>query len=88
MAVTIRVPATTANMGPGFDSLGCAFMLYNRVTFDFSDHFSITGCDEEFTTKDNLCYRAFVATCDYAKVDVPTVSLHIAAEIPVSRGLG
>ena len=88
MAVTIRVPATTANMGPGFDSLGCAFMLYNRVTFDFSDHFSITGCDEEFTTKDNLCYRAFVATCDYAKVAVPTVSLHIDADIPVSSGLG
>ena len=30
MAVTVQVPATTANMGPGFDSLGCAFALYNR----------------------------------------------------------
>lgn len=88
MSVTVRVPATTANMGPGFDSLGCAFTLYNRVTFSFSDTFEIVGCDEEFRTKDNLCYRAFVTTCEYANADVPTVKIEIDAEIPVSSGLG
>ena len=31
--VTIRVPATTANLGPGFDAFGCALSLYTDVTF-------------------------------------------------------
>ncbi len=30
--VTIRVPATTANLGPGYDCLGVALQIYNRVT--------------------------------------------------------
>ena len=30
--VTLRIPATTANLGPGFDSLGCALALYNTIT--------------------------------------------------------
>ena len=32
--VTIRVPATTANLGPGFDAFGCALGLYTDVTFE------------------------------------------------------
>ena len=32
--VTIRVPATTANLGPGFDAFGCALSLYTDVTFE------------------------------------------------------
>ena len=30
--ITVRVPATTANIGPGFDSMGCALALYNTIT--------------------------------------------------------
>ena len=33
MAITVRVPATTANIGPGFDCLGAALTLYNQFTF-------------------------------------------------------
>ena len=48
--VTIRVPATTANLGPGFDAFGCALGLYTDVTFEETDEgLSITGCPEEFT---------------------------------------
>ena len=32
--VTVRVPATTANLGPGFDTLGLALALYNTLTFE------------------------------------------------------
>ena len=32
--ITLRVPATTANLGPGFDSFGCALTLYNVYTFE------------------------------------------------------
>ena len=36
-SVTVRVPATSANCGPGFDSLGLALTLYNEFTFTISD---------------------------------------------------
>ena len=53
--VTIRVPATTANLGPGFDAFGCALSLYTDVTFEETDAgLEITGCDEAFTGPDNL----------------------------------
>ena len=35
--VTVRVPATTANLGPGFDAFGCALSLYTDVTFEETD---------------------------------------------------
>ena len=48
--VTIRVPATTANLGPGFDAFGCALSLYTYVTFEETESgLEITGCDESFT---------------------------------------
>lgn len=88
MAVTIQVPATTANMGPGFDSLGCAFALYNRFTFEIADSTSVHGCDDAFKGEDNLALIAFRETCRYAGVTPPCVKLTIAADIPVSSGLG
>ena len=43
--VTIRVPATTANLGPGFDAFGCALSLYTDVTFEETKAgLEITGC--------------------------------------------
>ena len=60
--VTIRVPATTANLGPGFDAFGCALSLYTDVTFEESDWgLEITGCPEEFTGPDNLAYVSYCA---------------------------
>ena len=45
--VTIRVPATTANLGPGFDAFGCALSLYTDVTFEETEWgLEITGCEE------------------------------------------
>ena len=42
--VTIRVPATTANLGPGFDAFGCALSLYTDVTFEETESgLEITG---------------------------------------------
>ena len=56
-SVTIRVPATTANLGPGFDAFGCALSLYTDVTFEETDAgLEITGCDEAYTGPDNLAY--------------------------------
>ena len=54
--VTVRVPATTANLGVGFDTLGCALRLYNTLSFTLSDKLSFSGCDKEYQTPDNLAY--------------------------------
>ena len=42
--VTVRVPATSANIGPGFDSLGMAFSFYNLFSFDYMKGFCDTDC--------------------------------------------
>lgn len=87
-SVTVRVPATSANMGPGFDTLGVALSLYNTLTFTRSDTPSVTGCDTRFAGGDNLALRAFRATCTHVGVIPPAVALHIRADVPASRGLG
>ena len=87
--VTIRVPATTANMGPGFDAFGCALQLYTDVTFEETEcGLEITGCDEEFTGPDNLAYVSYCAVLSSLSEEIRGVKIHIDAHIPVCRGLG
>ena len=88
-SVTIRVPATTANLGPGFDSFGCALQLYTDVTFEETDcGLEITGCDQAFTGPDNLAYVAYCAVLASLSEEVKGVKIHIDAHIPMCRGLG
>jgi len=87
--VTIRVPATTANLGPGFDAFGCALSLYTDVTFEEMDEgLEITGCPEEFTGPDNLVYTSYCAVLNTMSEEVRGVKIHIDAHIPICRGLG
>ena len=86
--VTVRVPATTANLGVGFDTLGCALQLYNTLSFTLSDKLSFSGCDEEYQTPDNLAYQGFAAVYTHEGKPVPDVHIAISADIPVCRGLG
>ena len=87
--VTIRVPATTANLGPGFDAFGCALSLYTDVTFEETDSgLEITGCDEAFTGPDNLAYTSYCAVLASLSEEVRGVKIHINAHIPICRGLG
>ena len=88
-AVTIRVPATTANMGPGFDAFGCALQLYTDVTFEETEcGLEITGCDEEFTGPDNLAYVSYCAVLASLSEEIRGVKIHIESQIPICRGLG
>ena len=57
--VTIRVPATTANLAAGFDVLGCALGLYNTLSFTPAERLSFSGCDEQYQTTENLAYVAY-----------------------------
>ena len=88
--VTIRVPATTANLGPGFDAFGCALSLYTDVTFEETDDttLTITGCDEAFTGPDNLAYTSYCAVLASLNEEVRGIKIHIDAHIPICRGLG
>ncbi len=87
--VTIRVPATTANLGPGFDAFGCALSLYTDVTFEETPSgLEITGCDEEFTGPDNLAYVSYCAVLSSLSEEIRGVKIHIHADIPIGRGLG
>ena len=84
--VTIRVPATTANLGPGFDSFGCALGLYNELTFEKTEGgLSFSGCDPRYANRDNLAYQAYRAAME--DMGLPVGGLHIRMEthIPVSR---
>ena len=87
--VTIRVPATTANLGPGFDAFGCALSLYTDVTFEETEEgLEITGCDECYAGPDNIAYTAYCAVLASLSEEVRGVKIHIDSQIPICRGLG
>ncbi|MBF0846185.1 homoserine kinase, partial [Streptococcus danieliae] len=61
--VEIRVPATSANVGCGFDSLGLALNLYTYFTFEeIESGFELVGFDEKFNDENNLVYKTFLYT--------------------------
>lgn len=96
MSVIVTVPATTANLGPGFDCIGAALSLYNR--FEFTPLYSesnafeieVTGLDAERVTTDesNLAYQAFQHYYRQIGQTPSAVHLSIELEIPLARGLG
>ena len=87
--VRVRVPATTANIGPGFDCLGCALGLYAYFDCEIMEGgLEITGCPEAFRNEENLFVRAFRRAEREIGAHSPGLRLHIQTEVPVSRGLG
>lgn len=86
--IRITVPATSANLGIGYDILGMAVSLYSHFTFDRAETLTITGCPEQFQNEDNLVYESFVnALAEWGEKTFP-VSIDISTEVPVARGLG
>lgn len=86
--IKIQVPATTANIGCGFDTLGMALTLYSTFTFDKNDCFKITGCDTKYQNEDNLVITSYKKVFEKLNKEIIPVSLNIETDIPVSRGLG
>lgn len=87
--ISIRVPATSANLGPGFDSLGIALNLYNKFTFEeIPDGLEIIGSLDYENDKNNLVYTSMVKTFNYIGYKAKGVRINIESNIPVSRGLG
>ena len=90
--ITVRAPATTANMGPGFDSLGMALEVFNTISIERSDQFSIritgNGAGELSTGPDNMVYRGVAAVYSAAGAELPPLAVACHNEIPLRRGLG
>ena len=86
--ICVKVPATSANCCVGFDTLGMALDWFATFYFEPNPEFVIEGCSDEFKNEDNLVIVGFKKTCDYMKVDMPTLKLKIDTDIPSSRGLG
>ena len=88
----IRVPASTTNLGPGFDVLGMALNLYNTFEISESDNLEIEveGEGNEALARDesNLVYRSAEALYDYVGKKCPLLKIRIINDIPLARGLG
>ena len=92
MMCKIRVPASTANLGPGFDSVGLALSLYLTVEVYKSDYWSVKGLSEEMRSfpedETNFIIRVAQRTASRYGVDLPPCRLLVDSEIPLARGLG
>ena len=86
--IRVTVPATSANLGIGYDTLGMAVSLYSHFTFERSERLRISGCPEEFQNEDNLVYVSLVDALEAWGEEPFPVSIDIATEVPVARGLG
>ena len=95
--ITVRVPATSANLGPGFDALGLALRLHNTLTIGLasSPEIEIEGEGEETLPRDpsHLAYRAamaVVARAEETPGTPPVRALRLTQRnaIPLGRGLG
>ena len=91
--VTVKVPATSANLGSGFDSVGVALQLYNTISAEETDgeiKIEVTDESSKYIPLDerNLVYRTMMSTFD--RIGYKPKGLHIVQtnNIPVTRGLG
>ncbi|MDE2861622.1 MAG: homoserine kinase [Chloroflexota bacterium] len=91
-SVSVRVPATTANLGPGFDCLGMALDWWNDVHVEVSSEPRVValgeGADSLSSSEDNLVYRAAQALFREAGEEPPHLSVTCENRIPLARGLG
>ncbi len=91
--VTVRVPASSANLGPGFDSLGLALSLYDELTAhvdgdDLQVEVTGEGAKDVALDENHLVVRAMHATFDLLGVEPPALKLRCRNAIPHGRGMG
>ena len=90
--INVRVPATTANLGPGFDCLGMALDMWNHVQFQLEKdpgvHVVGQGAGYLSTDRDNLVYRAAERYFQETGAAMSSFSITCQNEIPLARGLG
>ncbi|NLM19118.1 MAG: homoserine kinase [Clostridiaceae bacterium] len=93
---TVRIPATSANIGPGFDCLGIAFKLYNWFTFTWENPEQPVSYEEQVkwlatrTASQMPMLEAYAQYCRLFNVElpIPTKVECIRSDVPVAKGLG
>lgn len=90
---TVKVPATSANLGPGFDCMGIALNLYNETKFELTDNefeIEILDSSSDFVPKDskNLIYRAMDMVYRAKGKKLYGIKVTTNSAIPLTRGLG
>lgn len=86
--VTVRVPATSANMGVGFDVLGLALDLTATFMFVPADRLEILGCEPQYRNQDNLVWTSYLSACHALRTNPVPLRIGIHSPIPQSGGLG
>jgi homoserine kinase len=89
---TVRVPASSANLGPGFDALGLALCVYLDCRFRASERLSITVTGRDAaaipTGEDNLIWQTALSVAADVRMQLPPIELEIHNQIPLGKGLG
>ena len=90
--VVVRVPATSANLGPGFDTIGMALDMWSEFTVERADKFEVIcqgeGSYDMPLDESNLVCSALKAAFKAAGKPVPTLKYTLVNKIPYARGLG
>jgi homoserine kinase len=91
-SVTVRVPATTANMGPGFDTVGMALDMWSEFTVSIADEFSLTnegdGKDDIPTDETNLICKGVKRAYQLANKRIPPLKYRCTNNIPSAAIVG
>lgn len=92
MRFTVKAPASSANLGPGFDAIGLALDLWNSVTIDtdgIAGEVTNSGSEAALLEgRENLTVKAMKTLAREAGVKLPPFALHAETEVPIARGLG
>jgi homoserine kinase len=88
----LRVPASSANLGPGFDALGLALGVYLTCRFRLGKTLSITAAGRDSagipSNPDNLIWQTALTVARNQRVAMPPIELEIHNEIPLGKGMG
>jgi homoserine kinase len=89
---TVRVPASSANLGPGFDALGLALCVYLDCRFRAGERLQITATGRDAhaisTGEDNLIWQTALSVAADVRMKLPPIELEIDNQIPIGKGLG
>jgi len=90
--VLVRVPASTANLGPGFDTLGMALNLYAWIEMAAAERNDISLFGDELrgvpADESNLVFQVAQRVFREAGIRMPCLSIAMYSDIPLTRGLG
>ncbi|MDZ5711866.1 homoserine kinase [Jeotgalibacillus haloalkalitolerans] len=89
---TVKTPASTANLGPGFDSIGLALPIFQTIEVEPSSRWNVSYKQDEFqhlpVDDTNLILKTIQEVAAFAEKACPAATLTVSSDIPLSKGLG